>query len=122
MWEAHGDSMRLSLARHDEIVRDAVEGVGGVVVKTTGDGALAAFASGLDGIRATSDAQRKLGAEAWPEDTRIRIRMALHTGVAEERDGDISVRRSIGLRGLWRLATAARCSLHRRLRPWWETA
>ena len=44
LWEEHPEAMRAALARHDEILRDAVEKRGGHVVKTTGDGLHAAFA------------------------------------------------------------------------------
>ena len=35
LWEEHPDAMREALARHDELVRDAVEGHDGHVVKTS---------------------------------------------------------------------------------------
>ena len=44
LWEEHPDAMRDALARHDELVREAIEAHGGYVVKTTGDGFHAAFA------------------------------------------------------------------------------
>src|SRR6187401_3102592 len=44
LWEAHPDAMKPALARHDEILREAVEAHDGHVVKTTGDGVHAAFA------------------------------------------------------------------------------
>ena len=44
LWEEHPEAMRPALARHDAIVRDAIEGQDGFVVKTTGDGFHAAFA------------------------------------------------------------------------------
>ena len=39
-------------------------------------------------MAAAVEAQRALYAEAWPELARIRVRIALHTGTAELRDGD----------------------------------
>jgi len=36
LWEEHPEAMRAALARHDEILRDAVEKREGHVVKTTG--------------------------------------------------------------------------------------
>ena len=44
LWEEHPDAMRDALARHDELLREAIEAHGGYVVKTTGDGFHAAFA------------------------------------------------------------------------------
>ncbi|MCJ7437005.1 MAG: adenylate/guanylate cyclase domain-containing protein, partial [Acidimicrobiia bacterium] len=88
LWEAHPEAMRAALARHDEILRDAVEEHGGYVVKTTGDGLHAAFALARDAVSAALDAQRRLVAEDWVLPEPLRVRMGLHTGAAELRDGD----------------------------------
>jgi predicted ATPase len=88
LWEEHPDAMRAALARHDELVGGAIEGHGGYVVKTTGDGFLAAFVTASDAVDAAIDAQLALEGESWPETGRLRVRMAVHTGVAEVRDGD----------------------------------
>ena len=58
------------------------------MVKTTGDGLHAAFATAHDALGAAVDAQRALVAEAWPLPEPLRVRMGVHTGAAEERDGD----------------------------------
>ncbi len=47
-----------------------------------------AFDTAKQAIEATIAAQRVLFAEEWNEDVTIRVRMALHTGATEERDGD----------------------------------
>ena len=60
LWEQFPDAMRAALARHDEILRDAVEKRDGHVVKTTGDGLHAAFALAPDGVAAA----RRLGSTA----------------------------------------------------------
>jgi predicted ATPase/class 3 adenylate cyclase len=88
LWEQQPEAMRTALARHDALVRAAVDAHGGTIVKTTGDGAHAAFAAAADGVRAAIDAQRALRAESWPAEATIVARMGVHTGVAEERDGD----------------------------------
>jgi class 3 adenylate cyclase len=88
LWEEHPDAMRAALARHDEILRDAVEKRDGVVVKTTGDGLHASFAVARDALGAAVDAQLVLGAEDWPLPEPLRVRMGLHTGAAEARAGD----------------------------------
>jgi predicted ATPase/class 3 adenylate cyclase/predicted negative regulator of RcsB-dependent stress response len=87
-WEDHPTEMEAALARHDELVRRAVEAAGGYVFKTVGDAFCAAFADATDGLRAAVDAQRLIDAELWPEVTPIRVRMGLHSGVCVERDGD----------------------------------
>jgi predicted ATPase/class 3 adenylate cyclase len=88
LWEQHPEAMRAALARHDDILRRAVEKRGGVVVKTTGDGMHAAFATAPDAIGAATDAQRELAREAWTLPDPLNVRMGLHTGIAEARDGD----------------------------------
>ena len=88
LWEQHPEAMRDALARHDEILREAVEKRDGVVVKTTGDGLHAAFASAHDAVLAAVDGQRALDAIDWPLPEVIRVRMGLHTGEAALRDGD----------------------------------
>ena len=88
LWEEFPDAMRAALARHDEILRDAVEQRDGHVVKTTGDGLHAAFALAPDGVAAALDAQRALAAEDWILPEPLKVRMGLHTGGAELRVGD----------------------------------
>ena len=43
LWQEQPEWMRTAMARHDEILRSEIEGASGHVVKTTGDGVLAAF-------------------------------------------------------------------------------
>lgn len=88
LWEQHPEAMRDALARHDEIIREAVEKRDGHVVKTTGDGLHAAFASAHDAVLAAVDAQRSLEVTDWPLPEPLRVRMGLHSGEAAVRDGD----------------------------------
>jgi len=88
LWEEHADAMKAALARHDEILRDAVESRGGQVVKTTGDGLHAVFATAHDAAIAAVEAQRALGDEPWTLPEPLRVRIGVHTGEAEIRDGD----------------------------------
>ncbi len=88
LWEDLPDAMRGAMARHDEILREAVEKRGGVVVKTTGDGLHAAFARAHGAIAAAVDAQRRLAEEPWALPDPLRVRMGVHTGEADLREGD----------------------------------
>jgi predicted ATPase/class 3 adenylate cyclase len=88
MWEEQREAMRAALARHDEILRGAVEAQGGQVVKGTGDGLHAVFASAEEAVAAAVEAQRALGSESWGSMEPLRVRMGLHTGVAELRGED----------------------------------
>jgi class 3 adenylate cyclase/tRNA A-37 threonylcarbamoyl transferase component Bud32 len=88
MWERNPAQMAAALVRHDEILRTTMESHGGYVFKTVGDAFCAAFITTSQALKATLATQRALFAESWDEDTAIRVRMALHTGATEERDGD----------------------------------
>jgi class 3 adenylate cyclase len=88
LWEAAPDAMRAALAWHDSILRDAIEADGGYVFATGGDGFAAAFARAGDALAAAEKARMALASEEWPEGAPIRVRMALHTGEAAERDGN----------------------------------
>jgi predicted ATPase/class 3 adenylate cyclase len=88
LWEEHPETMRHALERHDAILDAAVATRGGVVVKRTGDGVHAVFATADDAINAATDAQHAIARERWGEPGPLRIRMGLHSGVAQLRDGD----------------------------------
>jgi predicted ATPase/class 3 adenylate cyclase len=88
LWEEYREAMKGALERHDAILREAVEGSNGQVVKTTGDGLMAAFPSSVDGVRACLKAQQALADEPWGETGPLRVRMAVHAGEAATREGD----------------------------------
>jgi predicted ATPase/class 3 adenylate cyclase len=88
LWEEHPEVMHDALARHDAILRMAVEAHGGYLVKTMGDGIHASFATADAAVNAAVTAQRALGSEPWGETGPLRVRMGLHTGSAEIREGD----------------------------------
>jgi predicted ATPase/class 3 adenylate cyclase len=87
-WERDRDAMSAALARHDAVVRGAIESHGGFLFKTVGDAFCAAFATAAGAIGAALDAQRALHAADFSSVEGVRVRMALHTGAAEVRDGD----------------------------------
>ncbi len=90
LWEAQPDAMSGALARHDALVRQAIEDAGGEIFKTVGDAFHAAFHSPGDAFQAAVSAQTALAAASWGLDNSgaLRVRLALHTGPAERRDGD----------------------------------
>src|SRR5438477_1814211 len=100
LWEQHPDAMRAALAKHDRLLRHAIESSDGSIVKNTGDGVYAAFAAATDAVAACLAAQRGLqepdagASNPMPSATERRtpislsVRMGLHTGAAELRDGD----------------------------------
>jgi predicted ATPase/class 3 adenylate cyclase/Tfp pilus assembly protein PilF len=89
LWEQHPPQMKHALHRHDTLLRSAIEQQGGYVFKTVGDAFCAAFPTAPQGLLAAIDSQRLLSSEAWPAEIgQVRVRMALHTGATEEREGD----------------------------------
>ncbi len=88
LWEHHPDTMPTALARHDALLRSVMTAHGGHVFKTVGDAVYASFADPADAVSAALAAQRALAAEEWGEVGSLRVRMALHTGVAQYRDND----------------------------------
>jgi predicted ATPase/class 3 adenylate cyclase len=88
LWEEHPVEMQGALARHDEILRSAIERHGGFVFSTAGDAFAAAFGRVGDALAAVGDAQQALSRAEWPSPEPLRVRMGVHTGEAQERDGD----------------------------------
>lgn len=87
-WGEDEPAMRVALRRHDELLASAIAAHDGTVVKSTGDGVMAAFGDAAKAVSAAVAAQRAMTAEAWPTPEPLRIRVGLHTGTAEERAGD----------------------------------
>lgn len=58
------------------------------VFSTGGDGLAAVFARATDALGAAVQAQLDLQSALWPAHVTVRARMAVHTGEAEERNGD----------------------------------
>lgn len=88
LWETHPRTMGRSLAQHDEFMRTSVAEHGGHIFKTVGDAFCVVFQGALDAVHAAIAAQRRLVAAAWEDTGPLRVRMALHSGEAEQRDGD----------------------------------
>ena len=88
MWEDYPAQMATALARHDVIVRSAITERRGYVFGTSGDGFNAAFWTAQEALDAAVAAQRYLVAEVWPKPIGVAVRMGIHTGTTDERDGD----------------------------------
>jgi predicted ATPase/class 3 adenylate cyclase/Tfp pilus assembly protein PilF len=88
-WEQHPDAMRHALARHDTLAEALVESLGGTLVRSRGEGdsLFAVFPRASDAVAAAAAFQQALITEPWPAAVSLRVRMALHTGEADLRDG-----------------------------------
>ena len=104
-WEADTDAMAAALARHDEIVEQVVTFRGGRLIKTRGEGdaTFSVFDRPSGAAAAAIELQEAIRREPWPLVDPMRIRVALHTGEVEFRDGDYfgrAVNRAARLRSL----------------------
>jgi len=89
-WETVPEAMEAALERHNRIVTEVIDGHGGVVVTSRGEGDsfFAAFASAVAAVEAAGACQLRLGSEPWPTGAALRVRMGLHTGEAHVQEGD----------------------------------
>lgn len=87
-WERDRQAMEPALARHDALMRAALEARRGYVFKTVGDAFCVAFAVAHEAVAAALEAQRALATGEFAAVDGLRVRMALHAGSAAERDGD----------------------------------
>ncbi|MDM4142531.1 MULTISPECIES: BTAD domain-containing putative transcriptional regulator [Mycobacterium] len=89
-WEADAEAMAAALARHDELVEQVVTSRGGRLIKTRGEGdaTFSVFDRPSAAASAAVELQDAIAHEPWASRDPIRVRMALHTGEVELRDGD----------------------------------
>lgn len=80
--------MTAALRRHDALVRAAIEKHRGHVFKALGDAFCAAFSRPADALGAMLDAQLALAREDFSAVEALPVRVAIHTGTADERQGD----------------------------------
>src|SRR6202035_161703 len=103
--DADADAMALALARHDELAEQVVTSRGGRLIKTRGEGdaTFSVFERPSGAAAAAIELQEAIGGEPWALREPMRIRVALHTGEVELRDGDYfgrAVNRAARLRSL----------------------
>lgn len=88
LWEADPEAMSASLSRHDAVLHGVIAEAGGRVFKTAGDAFCAIFPSAAEAVSAAVAAQRAFTVEKWAMTIPLRVRVAIHAGHAESRDGD----------------------------------
>src|SRR6201998_2250854 len=104
-WEADAEAMAVALARHAELVEQVVRSRGGRLIKTRGEGdaTFSVFERPSAAAVAAIELQDAISQEQWGLREPMRIRIALHTGEVELRDGDYfgrAVNRAARLRSL----------------------
>ncbi|MGH3801251.1 MAG: ATP-binding protein, partial [Pseudonocardiaceae bacterium] len=88
LWESAPEAMGVTVARHDELLDEAIARHGGVRPPEQGEGdsVVAAFTRASDALAAALDVQRAFHSEGWPEGASLKLRIALHTAEAQRRD------------------------------------
>ena len=79
LWEQDPEAMKAAMARHDELLENAIEASRGFVFSRMGDGMAAAFASARDAVSAAAAIQKGLADEPWGTARPLRARIGLHT-------------------------------------------
>jgi predicted ATPase/class 3 adenylate cyclase len=87
LWETNPEAMSSTLNQHDKVMRSAVGDSNGHVFSTAGDSYAVAFARPDQALQAAIAAQAGL-TDLAVGDIPLKVRMAVHTGSAEERGGD----------------------------------
>lgn len=88
LWEHDPEGMRAALAQHHAIIREAIESNGGQVFQIVGDEFCAAFVDPAAAVSAALAGQRGLKSAVWGSIGQLNVRMGLHMGPIEVRDGD----------------------------------
>lgn len=88
-WESAPAAMREAMAEHDRIVDRCLKQHHGIEVPSgrAGDSILAVFHKAADAATSALWLQRDFAAERWPPEVNLEIRVALHSGEAELRQG-----------------------------------
>ena len=83
--QQYPEALPTLLARHHAILHQAIEAHDGFVFQIRSDSFCVAFHTALDALKASLDAQRMLQQEVWTP-APIKVRMGIHTGVAQAGD------------------------------------
>lgn len=105
LWEEYPDAMRAAMVVHDRMVESAVADEGGQIVRPRGEGdsRFAVFAQADGAVRAAAAIQRALAGGIPHIVAPLSVRIGIHTGSADWRDGDYygsAVNRCARIRGL----------------------
>ena len=115
--------MRSALERHDGLAASVIAEHGGLLVRARGEGdsLFCVFSRATDALAGAVALQQAFVAEAWPADAPLRVRMALHTGETDLRDGSYYGRSSTAAPACGRWPTAGRSCSRRPSATWCAT-
>ncbi len=90
LWDQFPNEMRAAMVHHDKLIEASVTENAGALVRPRGEGdsRFAVFPRATDAVAAAGAIQSRFAGEVWSTPWSIRVRIALHTGEADLRDGD----------------------------------
>lgn len=90
LWEEFPQQMNAVLERHDAIIFEAVSSNGGTLIRSRGEGdsSFSVFQDVGAAMISANQIQSAIALESWPPDVHVAVRIAVHTGEAEERAED----------------------------------
>ncbi|MEX2457424.1 MAG: AAA family ATPase [Actinomycetota bacterium] len=90
LWEENPQAMPAILELHDRTIERVIAEHRGHPIKSKGEGdaTLSVFRRASDAIAAGVGLSKELEGEDWRQGLPLRVRIAIHTGEAHERDGD----------------------------------
>jgi len=86
--EADRDAWAAASAHYDRIVEERIGAAGGHIFKTAGQAHRAVFADPVAALLSAMAIQRAVAGQTWEPSLPVRVRIALHSGLCLERDGD----------------------------------
>ena len=123
LWETEPDAMEVALQRHDRLLAEVIEGHGGAVITSRGEGdsVFAVFHSAVSAVEAAGMCQLRLKGEVWPTGSACGCGWGCIPGRCGCAAAIISTtRRSIVVPGCGPPAMAGRCCSPRPRGIWWR--
>ena len=88
LWTKDPAGMSVSLQVHDQLFTELIERFGGQIFSTAGDSFAAAFANARDAVECAGAMQHAVAQDDWRGGFPLLVRIGLHLGEAEERNGN----------------------------------
>lgn len=90
LWDRFPQPMAEAVQRHNALIERCVLEQNGVLHKKRGEGdsTFSVFSDAADAVVCAAAIQFSMGAESWPTETQLRIRVAIHSGRLDPLDDD----------------------------------
>lgn len=90
LWESNPQEMLKAISRLDALIPEVIGPFSGVQPRDQGEGdsSVGAFGSASDAVGCALELQRRMNSESWSDETPLKVRVALHSGVGEVVNGN----------------------------------